>query len=197
MNARLMVVPLQVELYDELMAAAPASPNSRFFARILAAQRRGETCLPGRLGLSTEDFQALLQRHFPLYPHECLEWEDERGALREQLLEMRHDEWLDVRNLLIQGAASDAQDGIWMAEIVAAACMGGGHLWRDLGMASRAELRELLVYHFPTVALRNDKDMKWKKFFYKQLCDQAGGYVCRSPSCEQCSGYDECFGPET
>jgi nitrogen fixation protein NifQ len=43
---------------------------------------------------------------------------------------------------------------------------------------------------------RNDRDMKWKRFFYKQLCNQEGVYTCRSPSCEVCADYVRCFGPE-
>ena len=83
-----------------------------------------------------------------------------------------------------------------MAPIVAAACLGGDHLWRDLGLASRQQLRELLQHNFPQLAQRNVNDMRWKKFFYKQLCEQDGGYVCRSPSCEQCPTHHDCFGEE-
>jgi nitrogen fixation protein NifQ len=50
--------------------------------------------------------------------------------------------------------------------------------------------------NFPSLAARNDKNMKWKKFFYKQLCDAEGIYVCRSPSCEVCVDYAQCFAPE-
>ena len=43
---------------------------------------------------------------------------------------------------------------------------------------------------------RNDRDMKWKKFLYKQLCDRAEINACRAPSCSVCSDYARCFGPE-
>ena len=46
------------------------------------------------------------------------------------------------------------------------------------------------------LARRNGKDMKWKKFLYKQLCDTEGIYTCRAPSCEVCADYQNCFGPE-
>ena len=39
-------------------------------------------------------------------------------------------------------------------------------------------------------------DMKWKKFFYKQLCQTEGIHTCRAPSCEVCADYQACFGPE-
>lgn len=84
----------------------------------------------------------------------------------------------------------------WLAEIVACACMGMDHLWQDMGLWSRKELSELMHRNFPALAQRNDRDMKWKKFLYKQLCEQEGIYVCRAPSCDVCSDYLNCFGPE-
>ncbi len=39
--------------------------------------------------------------------------------------------------------------------------------------------------------------MKWKKFFYRQYCEQAEVLICASPSCARCSDYPACFGPET
>ncbi|MBN2752943.1 MAG: nitrogen fixation protein NifQ [Rhodospirillaceae bacterium] len=38
--------------------------------------------------------------------------------------------------------------------------------------------------------------MKWKKFLYRELCKSETGYVCRSPSCNACPRYDDCFGSE-
>ncbi|WP_366930755.1 nitrogen fixation protein NifQ [Marinospirillum sp.] len=43
---------------------------------------------------------------------------------------------------------------------------------------------------------KNHLDMKWKKFLYRQLCMDSGITYCRSPSCEACSDYAECFAPE-
>jgi nitrogen fixation protein NifQ len=83
-----------------------------------------------------------------------------------------------------------------MAEIVSAGCMGDDHLWQDLGLWQRPDLSRLMLNNFKPLAERNDKDMKWKKFLYKQLCDAEGIYVCRAPSCEVCTDYDNCFGPE-
>ncbi|MFT3931168.1 MAG: nitrogen fixation protein NifQ [Spongiibacteraceae bacterium] len=176
--------------------------NDKVIARIIAAQRAGTSCLPLHLGLQMQEFSDLLQRHFPgslfwLALHSGHDEAVARGALRQQLLMMRHDEWLDIRNLLLDGRRGDDVSEEWLAAIVAAGCLGGDHLWRDLGLSSRTQLGEMLRYNFPGIALRNDRDMKWKKFFYKQLCEREGGYVCRSPSCEQCVAYADCFGPES
>ena len=164
-------------------------PNARFISQIHAAQQAGHTCLPDQLGLSTQDFRQLIARHAAAVT--------EQGHLRQQLLELRRDEWQDLVNLLLQHRAHRYSSENLMAHIVAAACMGSEHLWRDLGMQSRDQLRQLLTLNFPTLVQRNDRDMRWKKFFYKQLCEQEGGYVCRSPTCEQCPTYHDCFGDES
>jgi len=83
-----------------------------------------------------------------------------------------------------------------MSVIVATGCMANDHLWQDLGLWSRRDLSELMARNFPTLAAKNDRDMKWKKFLYKQLCEREGVYLCRAPSCAVCCDYAKCFGPE-
>lgn len=108
----------------------------------------------------------------------------------------RHDEYADVRRLLLDGATSRSPDVVALAECVARACMGEDHLWHDLGLPSRAELSALLHEYFPRLAERNVNGMRWKKFFYKRLCEQVGISACRAPSCRVCAHYGECFGSE-
>ena len=85
----------------------------------------------------------------------------------------------------------------WLISIIVAACLlGENHLWQDLGLFSRDDLSALLTNNFPEMAAQNVYDMKWKKFIYKQLCETEGIYVCRSPSCEYCADYLNCFGDE-
>lgn len=182
-------------------AEAPLS-HADYLALLMRAQRSGKGVLPFFLGLQPLQMLFLLQR----YSGAASEAVDssgkdhdatrERGALRQQLLEMRRDEWDDIRNLLNQHRAANHPLEAAMADIVAAGCLGGDHLWRDLGLTDRRQLGDLLRLFFPGLSAKNSKDMKWKKFFYKQLCEQEGGYVCRSPSCEECAVYDDCFGEE-
>ncbi len=178
---------------------ADANPNLAWLERILRAQREGRSCLPFHLGLDEKTHAALIQAGFPERAAEYLgapPQAAERDALRAELLELRRDEWLELRDLLLAGRAG--RDGeAAMASVIAAACLGGDHLWRDLGLASREQLRELLEFNFPQLAIRNVNNMRWKKFFYKQLCEREGGYVCRSPSCEACPTYHDCFGEES
>ncbi len=170
--------------------------NTHFFSVILQSQRQGNTCLPFHLGMSQTHYALFAQfLSDESYAHFIYQKESNED-LRQELLNIRRDEWDDLRGLLVKNRNEQISTAIWMAEIVAAACLGGEHLWRDLGLPNRQALSVLLENNFPSLAKNNTKDMKWKKFFYKQLCEQEGGYVCRAPSCEQCKAYDDCFGAE-
>ncbi|MEJ2059319.1 MAG: nitrogen fixation protein NifQ [Gammaproteobacteria bacterium] len=173
-----------------LMSFAQGRANDDALACMLASNAQGHGALPLRLGLSAADHAHMIDRHFPgacwsTPQHDTHkpdpQREEERGELR--------------RLLLVNCAGSDESER-WIADIVTAACMGGDHLWQDLGLWARTDLTELMRNNFPALAARNDRDMKWKKFLYKQLCVQEGIYTCRSPSCEVCPDYHACFGPE-
>lgn len=180
-------------------APTERSPNVGWLEQILLSQRDGHSCLPLHLGLDAQTHAALIQASFPDLASQygsAPARAEECHALRAELLELRRDEWQELRDLLLGNRRGiDAHEPA-LASIVAAACLGGGHLWHDLGLTSRDQLRELLEYNFPQLAGRNVKNMRWKKFFYKQLCEQDGGYVCRSPNCEDCPTYHDCFGEE-
>jgi nitrogen fixation protein NifQ len=176
-------------LYTLLMTRAAGRPNDDLFARMLVSQAGGQSALPAGLGLDSSDFRTLMTRHFPGFglPAQLARAPDlgERGV-----------EWDDLLTLLMQYRAGADPSEAWLALIVATACMGGDHLWQDLGLWQRADLTQLMVRNFPGLTALNTQDMKWKKFLYKQLCDRAGVYVCRSPSCEVCVDYAKCFGRE-
>jgi nitrogen fixation protein NifQ len=112
----------------------------------------------------------------------------------------REDELQDLRALLLEHAAPGLRgDGrlAAVADTVALACLGDNHLWQDLQLESRDELSALMGHWFPALVAKNHADMKWKKFFYRQLCERAALFVCRSPSCAECLDHARCFGPET
>ena len=193
---------------DLLQQCGPDShllQNARLLSQLVHSQRQGKGCLPFCLGLMPLDFVWLLHQYLGespalellINPHSDMnQLGVEKGSMRQELLQMRQDEWIEIRDLLLAARAGSSTFEVPLAGILAAACLGGDHLWRDLGLKSRMELSELMACHFPELAQRNSGDMKWKKFFYKQLCEQEGGYVCRAPSCDQCAAYDDCFGPE-
>jgi nitrogen fixation protein NifQ len=70
------------------------------------------------------------------------------------------------------------------------------HLWQDLGLANRAELSQLIARWFPRLSAGNVGNMKWKKFFYRKLCELEGFTLCAAPTCAECSDFHDCFGDE-
>jgi nitrogen fixation protein NifQ len=106
------------------------------------------------------------------------------------------DEFDDLRALLMAHRSDDGEPGDWLACTVATACLGHNHLWQDMGLPSREVLSQLLRRHFTTLYEKNTGNMKWKKFFFKQLCERAGVNLCKAPSCKVCTDYMVCFGPE-
>ncbi len=179
----------QVGLYAVLMARAAGLPNDDLLARMLVSQTAQQSALPPGLGLAADDFSALMARHFPGFTLPA-------GLATPSDLGERSAEWDELLALLLEYRAGNDASEAWLALIVASACMGGDHLWQDLGLWQRADLSQLMSRNFPGLTALNDRDMKWKKFLYKQLCNRAGVYVCRSPSCEVCVDYAKCFGPE-
>lgn len=175
-------------LYAELMAHATGLPNDEQFAQMISSQIGGVGALPNGLGLDAADFSALLDRHFPGIDVVC-------GGI-ESAADPRDLERSDVLGLLLEHRAFKDDSEPWMAGIVTAACMASDHLWQDLGLWSRTWLSQLMTENFPALAAKNVHDMKWKKFLYKQLCDREGINTCRAPSCEYCTDYLKCFGPE-
>jgi len=144
------------------------------------------------LGLDIHSFQNLLQTRFPnfsLPPH----W---LAAQAKAVGGVALNEFPDLLQLLLDHRAVADEHHRNVAHLVATACMGGDHLWQDLGLPDRKALSVLLTGHFPALAAKNTGDMKWKKFFYKQLCEREGINACRSPSCAACCDYSKCFGPE-
>ena len=107
-----------------------------------------------------------------------------------------YDEFDELVALLLEHRHSPREQVTWLAYAIASAAMGENHLWQDMGLPSRKVLSDLLHTHFPTLAAQNTGDMKWKKFFYRQLCARAGIPICKSPHCADCCDYAICFGPE-
>jgi nitrogen fixation protein NifQ len=178
------------EIYARLMQKSHGLRNDHILACMLASQLTGTGCMPPRLGLSLSHYEAFMQMHFPGA-------ELPQSFMAEVAIdEPRMPEQDELRALLLTHRSDPCEEGEWMAQIVVNGCMGGDHLWQDLGLWSRKDLSLLMQQNFTTLAEKNDRDMKWKKFLYKQLCLAEGIYVCRSPSCEVCPDYAACFGPE-
>lgn len=151
----------------------------------------GHCRLPVWMGLDEARFQAL-----------CDEWGvtvefDETQQSRQQLLDELLCARLQERDELDNWLRGHVVPGIpEMPTLIATASMGFNHLWEDLGLDSRAQLRELMTACFPELVLMNDLNLRWKKFFYRQLCAAGGNYLCRAPSCHVCYERAQCMAPE-
>jgi nitrogen fixation protein NifQ len=168
------------------MIDGPGDPNDRYLAQMLSAMAAGLGALPYQLGLSDMAYAQLVCDYFDqplrLFNHDLPRIDLERAP-----------EIDDLRNLLLDSRAGRADSELWIADMVCAGCMASDHLWSDLGLFAREDLTAMMQLNFPTLAAKNDRNMKWKKFLYKQLCEMEGIYICRAPSCETCADYAKCF----
>ncbi|RAU22360.1 hydrogenase [Paramagnetospirillum kuznetsovii] len=185
---------MAMDVYTRLMAGA-GSGNSfdrHLFACAIAvamADRSGRPLTSG-LGLSAFNLAALVGRYFPLAPGLLSglsgEEEDEPLAAEEP----------DLRALLVEHRSRGLVEEEWLAHVIARRSLGANHLWQDLGLTGRADLSGLMRRHFSRLAEANSGDMKWKKFFYRELCQREGIVICKSPNCEVCADVAVCFGAE-
>jgi nitrogen fixation protein NifQ len=182
---------MRESVYASLMAYRRGHLNDHHLAYILSTHMTTGGGMPKCLGLSPVSFAHMMNIHFP-------------GAMRtfnllsygEELDSSRADERKELVDLMWSHCTRKNESVQGMAQIVAVGCMGSNHLWQDLGLWSRDDLSILMAHNFPKLATKNNRDMKWKKFLYKQLCIQEGIYSCRAPSCEVCKDYDACFSVE-
>jgi len=180
--------PLQTDHSTTPLTCArrPNDPATLAFAGVIGQALRASR-QPLIRGLSESCFQELLKEFFSGL---CFA-NGERCAAPQEF-----DEFDEIVELLLDHRASSAEQESWLAHAIASASMGENHLWQDLGLPSRAVLSRLMQTHFPSLAAKNVGDMKWKKFFYRQLCERAGVPICKSPHCADCCDYRICFGPE-
>ncbi len=189
MNQAIKNDPITDEFF--LMTKDPETPIGwvRF---LISRHQTGRSQLPRFMGLAESDYLQLLNV-CDCHPVLMGMLQQQRQNLMAELLLPREDECLELVNWLLGYAvASDLP----LARLIAVASLGFNHLWQDLGLDSRQQLRSLMTCCFPKLVEMNDKNMRWKKFFYKQLCALGGNYVCRSPSCDDCVERATCFSPE-
>lgn len=177
-------------IYARLKSNPTISSNHEWMSCMAASWCVGQGTLPDYLGLESGQFNALKKHFFPNYSL------PEYAPSESKLDFNRMLEKDDLVKLLKQSSKANHRESNWIIGIIVAGCLGSDHLWQDLGLWSRSQLSAMLHYNFPDLAAKNDKDMKWKKFLYKQLCEAEGLYLCRVPSCEVCLDYPKCFGSE-
>ena len=175
--------------YDALMGAA------RYPGDVLTLALGGVLSRSPIQGLDTEELGRLRDRYFPAAGGETARCFEQPGGSGE-CPAFRDDEFADIVHLLLDHRRDDSEGTRWLAHAIATACLENNHLWQDMGLPSREVLSELLRRYFGSLYAKNAKNMKWKRFFYKQLCDRAEVNMCKAPSCKICTDYAVCFGPE-
>lgn len=178
------------------MATAASLPSQEWMSGaqpaddILTVAFRGVLVRFRLRGVRGASLQRFYDRYFP--GRACRV--DMEGGREDAVVNL--DEFDDLVSLLLDHRSDDSEETEWLACAVATACFGKNHLWQDMALPSRAVLSELLRRYFTALHDKNEGHMKWKKFFYKQLCERIHVNVCKAPSCSVCSDYLQCFGSE-
>lgn len=159
-------------------------------ASIFAVAAMEDDAVAERAGLVAADLTALIEQWFPQARHAIGAWCRQTGQAED-------DETAMVRDLLLANRSSEGEAGRWLAAMIARRSMEPNHLWEDLGLRDRSELSRLLTRHFAPIAARNTKNMRWKRFFYRALCEDDGLVMCSTPVCSHCGDFDLCFGDES
>lgn len=180
--------PLYRLLIDSPAPRGAPPEDRHLFACLLvitASDPEGES----PTGLDADELADLLHLYFPAVDANHLGTKH-RGSVPDDLL-----------NLLLSHLPRDADDwtpapSIWLARALAARATIPGHLWHSMGLFARPELTAAIRRHLPALAAANGNGMRWKRFLYKQLCEQAGGVLCKTPDCRTCSEHALCFAAE-
>jgi nitrogen fixation protein NifQ len=185
------------EAYRKLTGVSPdraeidggESFDRHVLASILALGATEPGPLADRVGLSETDLDTLCSLFFP----------NSRlagSAEGEIAASIDIDEMDLVRDLLLSNRSSVGDFGQWLAAMVARRALEPNHLWEDLGLRERSELTRLIQRHFAPLAVRNDKNMRWKRFIYRMMCENDGFVMCSTPVCTSCADYNLCYGEE-
>lgn len=177
--------------HAQLPADDEPAADRLIFGRILAlAAADPVRAMPQAMALTKAELAEIAARHAP-YLADAVAALPEGDDSGEDAIEEA-----DLRAFLAEHGAHGADEERWLAAILARRSLEPNHLWQDMGFHDRGELNLLFRRHFPALVAMNASDMKWKKFFYRQLCEREGLMLCKSPNCEVCDDVEVCFGEE-
>lgn len=185
------------EVYDWLIASSSASSADAFDVHVAAsiiglafseAEEDGRDRLDA-IGLEHAQFLDLAAILFPAAAPVLATQVDRRP------MEVTPEEQ-SVRDILGIYSSDGGRLQSYFIAMIARRCQSPHHLWQDLGLRSRVELRELMTRRFAPLARKNSQDMKWKKFLYRMVCGSEGFTLCAAPVCSDCDEFHICFGAE-
>lgn len=152
----------------------------------LQERERGLGTLPERLGLQPAQLADLAETWFP-------------GATLPDLdapVPARLPDQEAIALLLLWRGGARCAESHWLAAIIGRRALESRHLWEDLGLPNRRALNDLMRRHFPAIHAANAQNMRWKKFFYRQICADTDFALCLSPTCDACEERPTCFAPD-
>lgn len=184
---------LSAQVGNSMIAASRDQFLAHIFSCLVSiglneSQESGAT-LEDALGLTASEIDALVAAWTPGAAERL------SGNQRKASVEFDEEEQ-QLFTLFQRYQCNDSRESMWLAAALARRCMSPNHLWQDLGLKSRAELGRLMRDWYPALAARNQNNMKWKKFFYRCLCEMEGFTLCAAPTCQECNDYYGCFGEE-
>lgn len=178
----------------------PAPPgifleDRQMFAGLLTLAHSESNSFAKALGLKTSDVDKIFSIYFPGFdPYQIRETISPKNTTPPDINR-------DVLKILQSHVPCDlsgkkAHTSDLLAKIIATRAGHPGHLWVSMGFFERPQLTAAIRRHLPTLAIANDKGMRWKRYLFKQACDLNGGVMCKTPNCSDCSDYQLCFAPE-
>jgi nitrogen fixation protein NifQ len=186
-----------IALYTRLSQSQVSSAWDSFDAHVLAsifaitaAEFDSGGSLAEGLGISGKELRGIIATYFPGAANML----ESFGLDREFTIA---DDEQSLRRLLLRSRTTAAPISSVFAVLIARRATRPNHLWQDLGLVNRGELSALMLRHFAPLALRNQGDMKWKKFFYRIICRDENSRMCVAPCCSECSDFEVCFGDES
>lgn len=179
-------------LIDSFKPYQVTRDDRHLFACLIAVALQDGPDPAAALGLKKSDLARILENFFPAVEQDSLS--SKVSAVDSFYPQLNSDILAILLSYLPNDVAEqDLPISIWLAHILAARAAHPGHLWVAMGLSERPQLSAAIRRHLPALAAANRKNMRWKRYLYKQLCDQNGGTLCKAPNCGVCSDYALCF----
>jgi len=187
--------PVYRKLIDSTPYQGISDEDRHLFACLLSVADQEPAPLHQALGLSELMLETLLFKVFPGV--ERAQFFTQPNLSTEKAPEINPELQTLLTGFLSQDKVGWPQfASLALAQIIAARAAHPGHLWVAMGLFERPQLSSAISRHLPALLVANDKQMRWKRFLFKRLCDLNGAVMCKSPVCGDCSDYAICFAPE-
>lgn len=183
--------PVYRTLMDSPAPEGAAEENRHLFACLLAVAAGEPYDTAAALGLNADDLNRVLQTWFPACDPAILD----QPRQSEQAPPEYNEEVLQILlgHVPRDAAGKPEPSSLHLTRMIAARTAHPGHLWVAMGLFERPQLSASIRRLLPSLAAANNKNMRWKRYLFKQVCELNGGVMCKSPNCGDCADYAICF----